>query len=358
MRCLVAGTVRNIAGQWGVGQQSLDRIFSALDDYVCVLVESNSSDSTVSVIQQWCRKAPQKRYVISLGNLSEPVRTKRIATSRNAYMDFFQQNKWFDQFDYMLVVDIDSLQIDSNFKKQLESCLTRTDWDGIASNRHGQYYDIWALRSRAMGCTFDCWDMVNRSGGDVNTYVRRFQQVIPAESAWIPCESAFGCMALYKTQSVRNHRYNGDSTCEHVSFHFGFRMFINPAFFSGFQCDEHIIKTSKSKSRSKSISIHKFKSKSRSKPLPETMSRAKSLSGMTHRPTIVLQRNRSVMDVRPVFTAPQSAVNVRQHTVNVRQSTRRQVTARRPTRIMRRRRNPVKTIRFRRMTTKPVIRRR
>jgi hypothetical protein len=135
----------------------------------------------------------------------------------------------------MLVVDLDSsLDIEPTFKEQLDSCFLREDWDGIGSNRRGRYYDIWALRSSVLGCTFDCWDMVNKSIGihggklilsypeKIQAFVRRFQTVLAPNGAWIPCESAFGCMALYKVKSVRNRRYNGDTTCEHVSFHSGF----------------------------------------------------------------------------------------------------------------------------------------
>jgi hypothetical protein len=47
-------------------------------------------------------------------------------------------------------------------------------------------------------------------------------------------------MALYKTKVVRGRRYNGDQTCEHVSFHEGLLMFINPGFISGGECLEHL----------------------------------------------------------------------------------------------------------------------
>ena len=161
------------------------------------------------------------------------MRTKRIAHCRNAYMDFFESRGLFDSHDYMLVVDLDtSLAIEDDFKSQLDSCFVRDDWDAVASNRRSRYYDIWALRSEQIGCTFDCWEMVNKFG-DVHKYIRRFQTTICPKLAWIPCASAFGCMALYKTKAVRGKRYNGDQTCEHVSFHEGLRIFINPGFISG-----------------------------------------------------------------------------------------------------------------------------
>jgi glycosyltransferase involved in cell wall biosynthesis len=249
MRLLIAGTARDIASSWESTSKSLQHIFNAVDDYTCLIVESNSNDTTLQKLREWSN---EKQHVLSLGHLNEPSRTKRIAAARNAYMNWFKNHGYFDTYDYMLVVDLDSsLRIESDFQKQLHSCMIRDDWDGIGSNRRGRYYDIWALRSAALGCTFDCWEMVSKPvklgiltvkppyHEQVKKFVYAFQNVIPPTQGWIPCESAFGCMALYKVKSVMNRVYNGDTTCEHISFHSGLRMFINPAFISGGECSEH-----------------------------------------------------------------------------------------------------------------------
>jgi glycosyltransferase involved in cell wall biosynthesis len=244
MKCLVAGTGRNISKTWSIASQSLQRIFDSLDNYQCVLVESNSSDNSLELLTYWASKDFEKRKVFSLGNLKEPSRTKRIAQCRNFYLDYFHQEKLFDQYDYLLVVDIDNiLQIESKFKQQLESCFqTSLEWDAIASNRKIVYYDIWALRSSELGCTFDCWEMAAKYNtkykfGIYQTgtqkYVTAFMKHIPKNSKWIKCQSAFGGMALYKTASIKTKKYNGDKTCEHIAFHEGLKMYINPEFISG-----------------------------------------------------------------------------------------------------------------------------
>lgn len=245
MKCLVAGTGRNIAKTWIIAKQSLQRIFDSLDDYKCILVESNSDDTSLELLQDWALKDSNKRKVFSLGNLKEPSRTKRIALSRNLYLDYFHKEKLFDEYDFLLVVDIDDiLQIESSFKQQLETCLNfkEKEWDAIASNRKDKYYDIWALRSQELGCVFDCWEMAalhkpKYKFGFYQTgtqkYVTSFMKNIPRNSKWIECQSAFGGMALYKTASIKTKKYNGDKTCEHISFHEGLKMFINPDFISG-----------------------------------------------------------------------------------------------------------------------------
>jgi hypothetical protein len=238
MKYIIVGLARNIAHCWEQTNRSLLKIQAACGgDCVTLIVESNSTDGTRDILKAW---EGANKIVLNLGELSEPVRTKRIAQCRNAYMDFFESHGFFDSHGCMIVVDLDtSLEIEDEFKQQLESCFVRDDWDAIASNRRGRYYDIWALRSEALGCTFDCWEMANRLK-DVDKYIRRFQKPIYPKLEWIPCTSAFGCMALYKTQAIRGKRYNGDRTCEHVSFNKDLRMFIHPGFISGGECLEHL----------------------------------------------------------------------------------------------------------------------
>ena len=237
MKYLIVGLARNIGHCWGQTKESLLKIQAACgEDCVTLIVESNSSDGTREILKSW--EGPNN-LVLKLGDLTEPVRTKRIAECRNAYMDFFEFRGFFETHDYLIVVDLDtSLAIEDDFKLQLKSCFVRDDWDAIASNRRGRYYDIWALRCEEIGCTFDCWDMTKKFG-DAYKHIRRFQTTIYPKLSWIPCTSAFGCMALYKTKAIRGKRYNGDETCEHVSFHEGLRMFINPGFMSGGECPEH-----------------------------------------------------------------------------------------------------------------------
>jgi hypothetical protein len=255
MKYLIAGTARNISSTWSNVQLSLEKIFSVLDSYDMVIVESNSEDNTFDLLRTWSL-GKQNIKIISMGNL-EGSRTQRISICRNEYL------KYITDHDYLLVVDLDNiLNIQDNFKEQLDSCFSRNDWDCIASNRVDKYYDVWALRSYELGIDFDCWEMVNkyditksiykefrkmtnkyditkliyqkiRKILDRKKYVDKFIINIPQNSKWILCESAFGGMALYKTSAIKSKKYNGDKTCEHLEFNKGLRIFINPYFLSG-----------------------------------------------------------------------------------------------------------------------------
>jgi hypothetical protein len=238
MKYIVAGTCRNILQYWEEVSKSLQKIFDSLDSYDCVIVESNSQDDTFNKVSEWALKQANVK-VISMGNL-EGSRTQRISRCRNEYL------KYITDHDYLLVVDLDDiLRIQDNFKEQLNSCFSRNDWDAIGCNRLGDYYDVWALRSEQLGVTFDCWEKAHKnfktkitSKGifkiiDKQKYVDKYIQNIPITSNWIECTSVFAGMVLYKTSAIKGHSYDGNTTCEHISFNKGLRIFINPEFISG-----------------------------------------------------------------------------------------------------------------------------
>jgi glycosyltransferase involved in cell wall biosynthesis len=243
---IIAGCGRNISQFWNNTQNSLQKIFDSLPDYKCVIIESNSSDNTLELLNKWAAE-DSRRIVISLGWLHEPSRTRRIAICRNKYMEIVEP--YFSQFSHIIMVDLDDvLGIEDNFKEQLNTCFLKEEWDGLGSNRREKYYDIWALRSKVLGIDYDCWEMVskykkpiltrngfkylNNSFNSLQTYVYRHQKAYPDTFEWIPVESAFCGLAIYKTSSIKGRRYTGE-TCEHVSFNKGLKMFINPGLISG-----------------------------------------------------------------------------------------------------------------------------
>jgi len=246
---IITGCARNISQFWNNTEKSLQIIFNSLPDYRCFIIESNSQDNTLVLLQNWAAK-DSRRTVVSLGWLTEPSRPRRIAICRNKYMELAEP--YFSQFSEMIMVDLDdALNIEHNFKEQLATCFTRTDWDALGSNRRGKYYDIWALRSKVLGITYDCWEMAaQHKTGLILThdgfrytdqrqkYVYDHQKVYPETMPWILVESAFGGLAIYKTSSIKGRRYIGE-TCEHVSFNQGLRMYINPRLISGGESLEH-----------------------------------------------------------------------------------------------------------------------
>jgi hypothetical protein len=225
----IACTARDIETSFAI--ESLEIIFAAFDDYEFVVVESNSTDKTRDVLKKFCDLDKRRTLVCLEEDPIGVTRPERIARARNEYVKLFQKSSQ----PYLIVVDVDgALDVDLNFGEQIEACLKRDNWDFLASNRRGPYYDTWALRSKHLGIDYDACERIDT--GSVS--LEDFKFTISPDEKWIPCESAFGCLAIYKRESlIQDDKiirwYNGSITCEHVSFNINLKGFIIPFLMSG-----------------------------------------------------------------------------------------------------------------------------
>jgi hypothetical protein len=255
---LIVGTVRNCENTLIC---DVDRILKALPDKATakwMLVESDSSDLTLSVLSMLEKKIKGFNY-ISTGNLNNkmPLRADRIAYCRNIYLNEFRNGKQYQDVDYIIASDFDGINYAVN-KQSINSCWDRDGWDVCTANSFGNYYDLWALR-HDYWCPNDCFIQYNtmKSMGIsaaksyfISVYSRMIK--IPIEADWIEVKSAFGGMAIYKREAFSVSQYNGlreDGTevCEHVEFHrgirkAGYKIFINPRFVNT-RLTEHFTKT-------------------------------------------------------------------------------------------------------------------
>lgn len=209
-----------------------------------LLVESDSSDNTLAVLEELAQTIPGFNY-LSLGGLcgQMPERTVRIAHCRNAYVRELRRNSEYNDVDYVLVADFDGVnhQLTSS---AVASCWLREGWDMCAANPKGPYYDVWALRHKEWSPN-DCWAQyryLNRIAPDREKHLRGcvFSRMIhiPEDNGWIEVDSAFGGLAIYRKHCFATAEYSGrneagEEICEHVPFHGmlrqqGARLFINP----------------------------------------------------------------------------------------------------------------------------------
>jgi len=241
---LIVGTVRDCAAQLPRSIARLRRAFSACPAVHWLLVESDSSDATVAVLQRLSNNLENFRY-LSLGRLAEamPLRTERIAYCRNRCVDEASEQAYRD-IDSIVVADFDGANRLLT-AKSLATCWTRGEWDVVAANQLGLYYDIWALRHPEWSPN-DCWAQYRalREIGGLDHEQACWAAVwgrmicVPPGRDWIEVDSAFGGLALYRAAAFRSARYHGldadgRETCEHVPFHAqlraqGRRIFINP----------------------------------------------------------------------------------------------------------------------------------
>ncbi len=245
---LVAGVARNCGATLQATVQRLTATLPAFASVRWLVVESDSSDNTVAVLQQLAQTVPGFEYR-SLGALASKMteRTERLAHCRNVYLDHLHALNaaavGAQAVPYLIVVDMDGVN-DALTPQAIQSCWARDDWAACCANQTGLYYDIWALR-HPQWCPGDCWEESNfleRHSGNRGSahqaavYSRMVN--LPPDGDWLAVQSAFGGLAIYRTSALQHARYvglspDGRAVCEHVSFHAGIlagggQIFINP----------------------------------------------------------------------------------------------------------------------------------
>lgn len=246
----VVGLVRN--GEATI-EASVRRLAAALPAATRVhwmVIESDSSDGTVAALERLRDAIPGFAFR-TLGRLADAHarRTDRIAHCRNAGLEWLESLiAGGTQVSHLVMADLDGVN-DSLTPEALASCWSRDGWDACMANQAGRYYDLWALR-QADWCPGDCWreaDFLTAHGVPRDralmaaVYMRMLS--IAPDHDWIEVDSAFGGLAVYRTDAIQGLRYQGltpegDEICEHVPLNLalrqrGGRLFINPRMVNG-----------------------------------------------------------------------------------------------------------------------------
>ena len=259
-KILLVGTVSNVAKTLEKELRIVQEALSEFDLVEVFLVESDSNDETVKVLERLKLRILTLKFV-ALGKIKEvlPNRISRIAYCRNVYVRYIRDNYDFSKWDYVAVADLDGM----NFKlsrKGIRSCFeTNTVWDGIMANQSFGYYDLYALRA-VDWVERDCFEELEIEKKNAKPYRQskyRFLQfilsfkhydksrksliydrmkVLSKKSELINVKSAFGGFAIYKPDIFFKSDYKNDNISiisEHVTFHSKLvndevRFYINP----------------------------------------------------------------------------------------------------------------------------------
>ena len=240
---LITGIVRNIASTFEEDYSRMSRAFSGFASVKWFLVESDSTDASISKLQSFSEKNSNFDWC-SLGKLDRPdlTRTERLAIARNRYVREIKKKK-YSEVSIVAVADFNSLSNLINGDAIL-SCWNQQGWSGCTANQDGPYYDIWALR-HPLWSPSDCWKQLE--------FLKRYSRfpeaalyvavnskmiTIPQTDSWIEVESAFGGLALYDSEVFKFGNYSGldesgNEICEHVHFNQIIRrngggIYINP----------------------------------------------------------------------------------------------------------------------------------
>jgi len=248
---LIVGVGRNVGSAFTKTMQVIEQSFSFASQIHWFVVESDSDDNTLKLLDHIANLNSKFRY-ISCGKLSENMRsrTARIAYCRNKYLDEIRNNSLYQDIDYVVVVDLDGIN-DGLTAEAVISCWDNTGWDAVFANQDAPYYDVWALR-HSVWCPADCWEQYNffiKSGikNEFALYAAVISKmvIIPKDLKWIPVESAFGGLGIYRMEVIASGTAmyqgltsSGIEICDCVPFNTslssgGSKLFINPKLING-----------------------------------------------------------------------------------------------------------------------------
>ncbi len=260
-KAILVGTISNAAGSL---RSDLYKVIKALAIFELIqifLVESDSSDSTRSILEDLHMELENFHFV-SLGDLRSeiPDRIHRIRHCRNVYVNEIRRILESTDIEYVFVADLDGMNSEISSKAILSS-FERNDWGAVLANQRGGYYDVLALRHPTW-CPQDVLvdlrheqSLIDNTELPRRSFIRRTNRRIEYDRArkkaiysrmiriksnedWIEVHSGFGGLGIYKAELFKKFDYSlreGDLSfeSEHVALskritEDGNKIFINP----------------------------------------------------------------------------------------------------------------------------------
>lgn len=205
-KVLICGVCQNIESSAKHSIKSIETLGKRFGDYRVILYENNSSDRTVKIFQSWAAKNFRVKFItekIKAKDLAKS-RTERIAHARNQVLLEAKKEEYRD-FKYFVLVDLDFQKgwpIDEIVKTVLNQ---EIEWDSVSANGvlpDGRYYDLYAFRD---------WNFVLNH--EILGFGKSIDMILDTQK-WHPVYSAFGGLAIYKTETITQFNYCGTVTEE------------------------------------------------------------------------------------------------------------------------------------------------
>jgi hypothetical protein len=202
---IICGVCRNTSAATQNTIRNIEELGSRFQEYSVVIYENNSSDDTAATLGLWASQNPRVQF------LSETLppekmaraRTVRIAKARNHILNEVRKKK-YRKFPYLIMVDLD-FQSSWPIDEIVDSIHQPFPWDCISANGvrpGGMYYDRYAYRSKRFPfgpelLDYEFWHELPSTGFELEP------------TPWQRVFSAFGGLAIYKTDTIKKFAYSG-----------------------------------------------------------------------------------------------------------------------------------------------------
>lgn len=188
--------------------QNLGRQFS---EYKIFFVENDSEDDTRPILKSFMNNDPNiigKFYNLDGLHSRElckkgekwncTSRVRRIASIRNKVLVLARENNFDGDYLVMLDLDFDTIPDPSKLFEKMNSDKNIDGIFGTSITNKQKFYDLGAVLPKTAG---------------------KMMTIMLGYKKWVPVKSAFSGFGLYRWDSIKNNRYNENtSDIEHIDF--------------------------------------------------------------------------------------------------------------------------------------------
>lgn len=208
-KVLICGVCKNIGPAVFNTIKNIELLGNQFADYSVIIYENNSSDKTSFVLSQWAKINKKVTFIsekIPAHKLA-PTRIENISNARNIVLSLARDPKFFE-YKYLIWADLD-FEKPWPINEIVKTIESPVEWDCVSANgiRNRSYYDRYAFRN-------ETYPFGPELLGDDYFWPELWKSWFSISDAdnWIPVFSAFGGLAIYKTQSILNFYYSAHPT--------------------------------------------------------------------------------------------------------------------------------------------------
>lgn len=231
-KCLVVGLARQIAPVVPLTIERLEQLSKFFADFSVHVVENDSTDGTPDLFKEWkpgfdVTVDSQKLDRPHLPSLRDADRTRPLAEYRQKCVDHAKES----DSDYVIVMDYDAwggflnegIMTSIHYLEDQRSMFGESEFFGMASVGLAQINHIKDSEGNHVWFNYDAW--AHRPAWSWRQRPEMWYHYLkpPFGCPPIAVNSAFGGLAVYKTEHFVKGRYSGtlfgEGDCEHVPFH-------------------------------------------------------------------------------------------------------------------------------------------
>ena len=219
---------RNVEEKLMQSLQIISRFGTLFGKHKIYIFENDSTDNTREILFSIKEKYPEIHLIQEEDLVKRmPLRTERLAYARNKLKSL----SLTEGFDYYVPSDVDGvISLEDTVSSFISPFVFESAWDACFPLNKYFYYDIWALRVNGY-INDDYTNILSNLPGvfKKNSALKiaalQYQHLNQSMlRGWLPVQSAFGGMGIYKHDTFVLGTYigtaHGKEICEHVSFNF------------------------------------------------------------------------------------------------------------------------------------------